>query len=111
MSKAIEDIIRERARQIDEEQFDHAHDDQHEAGELAAAAACYANPLAIVVDGSGLEIGQPNEGTLPLGWPEDWAAAWWKPGDDRRNLVKAATLIVAEIERLDRAAMKLEAAQ
>lgn len=31
---------------------------------------------------------------------------WWKPGAPRRMLIKAAALIVAEIERLDRAAAK-----
>ena len=106
MSNAIKDIVAERSRQIEQEVFDAAHDDQHECREMAAAAACYANPMAIIVDGHGIEIGEPNDGTLPLGWPEDWAASWWKPGDHRRNLVKAAALIVAEIERLDRAALK-----
>jgi hypothetical protein len=27
---------------------------------------------------------------------------WWKPKDRRRDLVRAAALIIAEIERLDR---------
>lgn len=35
-------------------------------------------------------------------WPWDWA--WWKPKNPRRDLVRAAALIIAEIERLDRAA-------
>jgi len=35
-------------------------------------------------------------------WP--WAEKWWKPKNERRDLVKAAALILAEIERLDRAA-------
>ena len=34
-------------------------------------------------------------------WP--WAASWWKPKNRRRDLVRAAALIVAEIERIDRA--------
>jgi hypothetical protein len=35
-------------------------------------------------------------------WP--WHDDWWKPKDRRRDLIRAAALIVAEIERLDRAA-------
>lgn len=34
-------------------------------------------------------------------WP--WDREWWKPKDRRRNLVRAAALLIAEIERLDRA--------
>ncbi len=37
---------------------------------------------------------------LPTFWP--WFAQWWKPGDRRRELVKAGALILADIERLDR---------
>jgi hypothetical protein len=37
-------------------------------------------------------------------WP--WDRKWWKPTDRRRDLVKAAALILAEIERLDRATIK-----
>ena len=37
----------------------------------------------------------------PATWP--FAAQWWKPVSRRRSLVKAAALILAEIERLDRA--------
>jgi hypothetical protein len=40
------------------------------------------------------------------GWP--WDLKWWKPTTPRRDLVKAAALIVAEIERLDRAALAPE---
>ncbi|MEB3421767.1 hypothetical protein VK682_24660 [Salipiger manganoxidans] len=37
-------------------------------------------------------------------WP--WDRKWWKPTTPRRDLVKAGALIVAEIERLDRAALR-----
>jgi len=36
-------------------------------------------------------------------WPIKWMAAWFKPTDPRRDLVKAGALCIAEIERLDRA--------
>ena len=102
MINVIGDIISERRRQLEKEDFSPAHDDEHSNRELAAAAACYANPISIVLDGAGFEMGEPNPGTLPIGWPEDWDASWWKPSGHRRNLVKAAALIIAEIERLDR---------
>lgn len=35
------------------------------------------------------------------GWP--WSRAWWKPASRRRCLIKAGALILAEIERIDRA--------
>lgn len=38
---------------------------------------------------------------MPVSWP--WDFQWFKPSDDRRNLVKAGALILAELERLDRA--------
>ena len=37
-------------------------------------------------------------------WPFQWDKKWLKSTSSRRDLVKAAALIVAEIERLDRAA-------
>ncbi|RBB41751.1 hypothetical protein DPV79_05200 [Burkholderia reimsis] len=37
-------------------------------------------------------------------WPSSWAQRSFKPTTPRRDLVKAAALILAEIERADRAA-------
>ena len=34
-------------------------------------------------------------------WP-GWAWSWWKPKNRRHDLIRAAALIVAEIERIDR---------
>jgi hypothetical protein len=36
-------------------------------------------------------------------WPSSWGAHWLKDTAPRRDLVKAGALILAEIERLDRA--------
>lgn len=83
--KAISDVIGERARQISGEGWTPEHDDTHVDHELSRAAACYA-------------IGNI------AGWP--WSLDWWKPTDRRRRLVKAAALLIAEIERIDRAAAK-----
>lgn len=86
-SRAAVDVLAERRRQVEAEGWSTEHDDEHLPGELALAAASY-----VCAD----------EGEAPPAiWPWDWA--WWKPESRRRNLVKAAALILAEIERLDRA--------
>lgn len=87
-------IAQERRRQMSEEGWTPEHDDAHDEGELARAAACYALPSrfrrgGIVISGTYV-------------WP--WANHWWKPTpDDRvRELVKAGALIAAEIDRIQR---------
>lgn len=92
----IVDVLSERERQVVVEGWTPEHDDQHCLGEMAAAAVCYA-----------FEDIHPNwvkRGAQGCNWP--WADEWWKPRDRRRNLVKAAALIIAEIDRIDRAAAK-----
>ena len=103
----IESIAAERQRQIDVEDWTPEHDDEHDDGCLAQAAACYAAPIQLLVDGSGVIV-QPieHEEFLPLGWPESWDTDWWKPKDRRHDLVRAGALIAAEIDRLDRLASK-----
>lgn len=88
----LEDIRRERERQQRQEGWTQEHDDTHQGGELAVAASCYAHPR---------QYRDPRVNT-PFDWP--WESDWWKPTDRRRDLIKAATLLVAEIERLDRKA-------
>lgn len=78
----ITEIATERRRQVAVEGWNSTHDDDHSDGALAKAAACYAV-------GEKLSC-----------WPFD--EEWWKPKDGRRNLIRAAALIVAEIERMDR---------
>ncbi len=90
------EILNERTRQVEEEGWTPAHDDEHELGEMAAAAGCY----AIAAAGNPSHPMPPNYGDPGYEWP--WDLKWWKPTTARRNLVKAAALIVAEIERLDR---------
>lgn len=92
---AIEEVAAERQRQQKVEGWTHEHDDEHSRGEMALAAASYAYNA-----GQGDTGRAWNVGRHPVVWP--WAAEWWKPKDRRRDLVKAAALIVAEIERLDR---------
>ncbi len=90
MTKAAIDVLAERHRQIFSEGWTPEHDDEaHLPGEMALAACCYC-----VAD----------EGDAPPAvWP--WAWEWWKPKDRRRNMVRAAALLLAEIERVDRGAI------
>lgn len=89
--QAWHDVQAERRRQIEAEGWTPEHDDEHNGGELADAAACYA-----------LWAGGINPGNWREFWP--WAPEWLKHSEPRRMLVKAAALILAEIQRLDRAA-------
>ncbi|MFN6998899.1 MAG: hypothetical protein ACK4ST_02555 [Elioraea tepidiphila] len=93
----IDEIAAERRRQIEVEGWTLEHDDQHQSGELAAAAGIYA--LYDVLPDDGLR-----DRLISKCWP--WDDYSWKPKDRRRDLIRAAALIVAEIERLDRAESK-----
>ena len=86
LSQAAIDVFAERQRQKAVEGWAEHHDDNHDCDELAKAAACYATAY-------------PGD-VLPKYWP--WDADWWKPKDRRRNLVRAAALLLAQIERDDR---------
>jgi hypothetical protein len=109
---AARDVLAERQRQISAEGWTPEHDDQHAGGEMAMAAACYAaHSSAWQAINYTMKPGVPGVLSRLLSaqefvsrmWP--WDREWWKPKDERRNLVRAGALIVAEIERLDRAAM------
>ena len=93
-SAAASDVLAERERQKSVEGWTPEHDDKHDEGQMADAAACYAmtkfsrnwlTPCGNVGDAV---------------WP--WKRSWWKLKDRRRDLVRAGALILAEIERLDR---------
>ena len=93
LPRAVLDIANERFRQIEDEGWTLEHDDEHDKGEMAHAAGCY----ALANHHRLLWVGG-NE--FPDMWP--WHKRWWKSNDRRGDLVKAGELIVAEIERLDR---------
>lgn len=85
-AEVARELIVERSRQIEEEGYTPEHDDDHVYGELGDAAAA-------------LAAGDHRY------WPDGWGK--FKPDDCyRRDLVKAGALIIAEIERLNRAAAK-----
>lgn len=91
----MQEIHAERKRQIEVEGWTPKHDDEHDGGEMLIAATIYFQhaarkdtPLQIREDGA------------PVGWP--WDAKWWKPKNDRRCLVIAGALCVAERDRIRR---------
>lgn len=97
---AIRDVLAERERQVAVYAFTAKHDDEtYATNELARAAACYALGTDALAT---MEATDWHRTTRTEVWP--WDNEWWKPKGTRRNLVKAAALIIAEIERLDRAA-------
>jgi hypothetical protein len=96
LTDAARDVLAERQRQISAEGWTPEHDDEHDAWSMAVAAACYSlwdRPAT-----------QATTGRLSNLWQwTGWDQSWFKPKDPRRNLVRAAALLLAEIERLDRA--------
>jgi hypothetical protein len=101
LSPAVQDIAAERERQMAVEGIMPAHDDTHTQAELPRCAMAYLD----------YNVRRTLSGRLPLPAKHAAWAHWpyeddhyFKPTEDlRRNLVKAAALITAEIERLDRA--------
>ncbi len=102
----LEDIADERRRQISEEEHPHDEDDELREGELAIAAAAYAlssvspSPRSLTINDSSLPAATPGELAASI-WPFDYEEI--RPRSSRHDLVRAAALLVAEIERLDRA--------
>ena len=87
--RIIDEIASERQRQINDEGYTVGHDDGHDDESISIAAACYALPPElynrILYD---IDI-----------WP--WSGQINRK-DRRRDLIRSAALLVAEIERLDR---------
>lgn len=98
ISRGARDVLIERHRQVIEEGWDVEHDDQHAPGELASAGSAYAVNASHALQGMS-PIDSKHE--LPVGFP--WDEEWWKPKDVRSDLVRAAALLIAEIDSLDRA--------
>ncbi len=108
VTAAAADVLAERQRQVTTEGWSPKHDDQYKNTELAFAASCYAFHAAAAswdLEDNGIPY---DSHPVPKQWP--WEPSWWRPTDARRDLVKAGALILAEIERIDRAAgIKVEA--
>lgn len=87
--RVLNDVLSERARQ-ESKGYDEEHDDRYTTNELARAAIVYA------LSGDGVKT---SLGRKMYPWPE----GTFKDEGRRANLIKAAALLVAEIERMDRA--------
>lgn len=85
----LAEIAQERERQIGK-RYTAEHDDEHAMGEIAAVAAYIAAPT----DDERAIVNAPP-------WAEYIVEKW--RNNRRKQLLIAATLLVAEIERLDRA--------
>lgn len=92
----VEEIKAERLRQIHVENFSLSQDDRYTDESLAKAAAAYA--LGPGVKGK--------KGADP--WPRSWYRSWdkRKKFNRRRQLVIAGALLIAEIQRLERAGVQ-----
>lgn len=102
-NEVLSEIGAERVRQVREKGCLPERDDRYGRGELAFAAATYA---VLSAERVGADIGREREG--PSGWLHiprllwPWPFHMFKLKNRRRDLIKAAALLVAEIERLDR---------
>jgi hypothetical protein len=87
MGSVVLEIAAERRKQVLVKGFTPEHDDQHRNYELSEAAACYAAIEELTI------------------WPEGWGSISdaFTGKTIRETLIIAAALLVAEIERLDRA--------
>ncbi|HEY6014321.1 MAG TPA: hypothetical protein VIU37_09945 [Candidatus Limnocylindrales bacterium] len=84
-------VAAERLRQIDEEGHDPDHDAAHRGNELAWGAYAY-------LERAAQDRLPQDDPSVPHIWP--WPRREWKPKGTRvRNLVIAAALVVAEIDR------------
>jgi hypothetical protein len=103
LTQAELDVCLERRRQQLVEGWTAEHDDsEHDSGELAAAACAYALAAADALHPLSQGDGDFTPDNPPSMWPFEWQ--FFKPASPRRMLEKAGALILAEIERLDRAA-------
>lgn len=87
-----EERRRQRSRRPGGEAYSLNHDDDHDKGEIARAAAVYAMPP---------EFRERNQDLVAVLTPPYWYLKL-KSGDRLRELVKAGALIAAEIDRLQR---------
>lgn len=110
MKSALKLIAAERARQTELHRWDAAHDDEHDSGELALAAALYATPSLLY---AMRHSANATSFVDPWPWDERFDKrpmngnvlqpnGELRHHDRVRQLAKAGALIVAEIERLQR---------
>lgn len=86
----IDEVTAERMRQRVVLGYTNDHDDTHVEGELTFAAMAYAHHA----------VGEVTIANTYYPWVPDEGDIMWP--EKRTSLIRAAALIVAEIERLDR---------
>lgn len=86
-------IANERTRQMLVEGYTPEADDRYTEGEFIRAASAYT--WAVWQRMQGHEVT-----TVPTGWP--WAPEDFKPRCDQRDLIRAAALLSAEVDRIER---------
>lgn len=106
LDRALEAAAVERARQIHELGYSAAHDDEHDKGELARAAAWYALPVNFL-DECGPDAAAAYAGLWPLDWSVPESVPDPTPAQRKRELEKAIGLLAAEWDRLDRVERRL----
>lgn len=118
-SKGCKLIEKERIRQVKKEKWTSMHDDNHDEGDLAMAAVCYAAPRRIFIrleHARGVEFIEP----WPWGCMDDKRMVYgserdpeeadgelphpdtYSPEERLDLLIKAGALIAAEIDRMIR---------
>ena len=117
MKTGAERLAEERARQVAKKGWTAEHDDQHDDGQLALAAVCYAASAACEHVYVKHEYAASISIADPWPWPGQYCDA--RPYDGNvlkeptkeeaiRLLEKAGALIAAEIDRLLRARVAKE---
>ena len=99
----LEMIAQERHRHTSEKGYTPEHDDEHDLGELALAAALYAIPYdaGIALDGEPL-IKQDDFIGLQIALETGCGFYITPEPDNLKRLAKAGSLIAAEIDRIQR---------
>lgn len=92
LGSALELLRAERVRHVHGKGYSCERDDEYTKGQLAQAAASYAL----------IACARASHKDAMYWWPREWAAPKFESGS-LRSLVKAGSLIIAEIERLVRA--------
>lgn len=106
LDRALEAAAVERARQVHELGYTAEHDDEHDKGELARAAAWYALPVNFL-DECGPDAAAAYAGLWPLDWSVPESVPDPTPAQRKRELEKAIGLLAAEWDRLDRVERRL----
>lgn len=102
IGEGLRAIVAERMEQVQKHGYTIERDQAYTPDVLVLAAVSYLNAAVDQLTSTridGPHLTQPD----PLTWPDSWPSAAWRPSTTRDNLVKAAALIWAEIDRLDHA--------